>query len=428
MFWKLKPMQRALKFLLVLLPLLVFLLDLDLSLKKGLFILLLASSLWITNLIPLPATALLIPVLSVTLGVLKVKGALVSFSHPVIFLFLSGFVLAGLLSKYNIDLLIAKRLIALGRGNLYLSAFFVSLATSLLSMWISNTSTTALMLPIVLGLLKGKGQKLREYLLLLTAYSSSIGGMATLVGTPPNAIVGGILNLTFTDWLKYGIPAYLILFPLLFITLTLIFRPRGESLEEVKEEVKLEGKALLALALFLLVALLWVFSSKLGKYSDSLVGIFGVVLCTALGLMSWKEVQESVDWGTLILFGGGLTLSKVVKETHLAQFLSDQLLKLFGDSKALLIFFVIVFTVFLTELMSNTALTSLISPIFSQSYPSLLIPIALSASCAFMLPIATPPNAIVFGTGFVRRETMLKVGLILNVIFSLALTFFTLSL
>ncbi len=428
MFWKLKPMQRALKFLLVLLPLLVFLLDLDLSLKKGLFILLLASSLWITNLIPLPATALLIPVLSVTLGVLKVKGALVSFSHPVIFLFLSGFVLAGLLSKYNIDLLIAKRLIALGRGNLYLSAFFVSLATSLLSMWISNTSTTALMLPIVLGLLKGKGQKLREYLLLLTAYSSSIGGMATLVGTPPNAIVGGILNLTFTDWLKYGIPAYLILFPLLFIILTLIFRPRGESLEEVKEEVKLEGKALLALALFLLVALLWVFSSKLGKYSDSLVGIFGVVLCTALGLMSWKEVQESVDWGTLILFGGGLTLSKVVKETHLAQFLSDQLLKLFGDSKALLIFFVIVFTVFLTELMSNTALTSLISPIFSQSYPSLLIPIALSASCAFMLPIATPPNAIVFGTGFVRRETMLKVGLILNVIFSLALTFFTLSL
>ena len=422
----------------------LFLSPFDEGVRKGLSILSLAAILWITEAIPLSITALLIPVLGVLLGVFDVKTGLSYFAHPLIFLFFGGFVLATALSKYEIDRYIAYRIVSTARGNFLVSVFFLMLATSLISMWISNTSTTAMMLPLALGILSTAGRdiprKVYTFTLLGIAYSASVGGIGTLVGSPPNGIAASLLELSFYDWLKFGIPVFIILFPLLFAVLYLIFRPPVNFEVRFSEEFSFSWtrERITVLLIFLFTALGWIFSKQIAplfgvkKYFDTTIALLAVIALVVFRLLDWKDIEKGVSWGTLLLFGGGIALSGIMKKTGTAKFISQKLVNLL-DGLPIFVFIlaVILFVIFLTELMSNTATTALIAPILISTAqvlgkpPELLvIPAAVAASCAFMLPVATPPNAIVYGTGYIKQTDMMRVGFILNLVFSLVLALF----
>ncbi|WP_461832470.1 DASS family sodium-coupled anion symporter [Aquifex sp.] len=439
----------ALKNIFLILGLISFLYFLLLSpfddgVRKGLSILSLAAILWITEAIPLSITALLIPVLGILLGVFDVKTGLSYFAHPLIFLFFGGFVLATALSKYEIDRYIAYRIVSTARGNFLVSVFFLMLATSLISMWISNTSTTAMMLPLALGILSTAGrdipQKVYTFTLLGIAYSASVGGIGTLVGSPPNGIAASLLELSFYDWLKFGIPVFIILFPLLFVVLYLIFRPPVNFEVRFSEEFSFSWtrERITVLLIFLFTALGWIFSKQIAplfgvkKYFDTTIALLAVIALVVFRLLDWKDIEKGVSWGTLLLFGGGIALSGIMKKTGTAKFISQKLVNLL-DGLPIFVFIlaVVLFVIFLTELMSNTATTALIAPILISTAqvlgkpPELLvIPAAVAASCAFMLPVATPPNAIVYGTGYIKQTDMMRVGFILNLVFSLVLALF----
>lgn len=419
----------------------------DEGVRKGFSILSIAAILWITEAIPLSITALLIPTLGVYLGVFDVKTAFSYFAHPLIFLFFGGFVLATALSKHEVDKFVAYKIVSLSGNKFLISVFFLMLATSLVSMWISNTSTTAMMMPLALGILATLQGKATEHIYTFTllgiAYAASVGGIGTLVGSPPNGIAAGILNLSFTDWLKFGIPVYLILFPLLFLILYIVFRPPVNLKVEKTENISFEftQQRLLVLLIFALTALAWIFSKQLAhivgvkKYFDAVIAITAVILLVIFRVIDWKDINRGVSWGTLLLFGGGIALSGIMKKTGTAKFIADWLVDVLSSvSTFIFLLIIVLFVIFLTELMSNTATTALVAPILFEAAKSLdkppemlVIPAAVAASCAFMLPVATPPNAIVYGTGYIKQKDMMRVGFILNIVFALVLAaFFTL--
>ena len=442
-------MKRGISLLLALLVFVSFLLfaPFEEGVRKGFAILSVAAILWITEAIPLSITALLIPVLGVYLGVFDVKTAFSYFAHPLIFLFFGGFVLAVALSKHEVDKLVAYKIVSLSGNRFLVSVFFLMLATSLISMWISNTSTTAMMMPLALGILATLGKDLNEkvytFTLLGVAYAASVGGIGTLVGSPPNGIAAGLLNLSFADWLKFGIPVFLILFPLLFLILLLIFRPSvGLRIKQAEEfTFELNRNRLLVFIIFLLTAAAWIFSKQIAqiigvkKSFDAVIAVTAVILLVIFKVIDWHDINRGVSWGTLILFGGGIALSGIMKKTGAAKFIADNLVNVLSEVPTFIFLLIIVlFVIFLTELMSNTATTALIAPILLATAQTLnkppemlIIPAAVAASCAFMLPVATPPNAIVYGTGYIKQRDMMKVGIILNIVFAVVLAaFFTL--
>ena len=424
-----------------LLALITLLSGLEPSVKKGLILLEFGAVFWITEALPLPVTSLLIPVLAVLLGVSGVKEAFSSFAHPIIFLFFGGFALATALSKYSLDKLIAFKIVSLSRGSFLLTSLLIFVATAFVSMWISNTSTTAMMLPLALGLLGAAAgdERVKHFLLLGVAYSASVGGIGTLVGSPPNGITAAELGMGFTDWLKVGLPVVFILLPLLFIVLYLYFRPKVKGRVEFEEfEFKMGRRELLVLTAFGVTVLGWLFSKPLSqalgvnKYFDALVAVVGVALLFAFRLVNWREIEEGTDWGTLYLFGGGISLSHFLKVTGGSKFIAGALIDFIsGLPVFLLILSATLFMIFLTELMSNTATAAIFIPILISAASSLnlpphllALPAGVAASCAFMLPVATPPNAIVYGTGFIKQGSMMRVGVILNLLFGFVISLF----
>ncbi len=426
----------------ILLSFLIFSQSWDLNVRKGLLVLSFAGVFWIFEVLPLSVTALSVPVLGVLLGIDSVKGALSSFAHPIIFLFLGGFVLATALQKYSLDRLIAYKIVSLARGSVFASSIFLFGVVAFISMWISNTSTTAMALPLALGILGASKSdwRLKHFVLLGVAYSASVGGIGTLVGSPPNGITAAELGMGFTDWLRFGLPAVLVLFPILIVNLLLVFRPNFSgsfTLESL--ELKLGKKEVLVLFIFLTTVILWLFGKPIShligvkKYFDAIVAIFAVILLFVFNLLNWRELEEGTDWGTLILFGGGITLSHFLKITGGSTFIANSLVELVSSlPQVLIVFSVVLFMIFATELMSNTATAAIFVPILISAGKTLgmnpveiAIPAGIAASCAFMLPVATPPNAIVYGTGEVEQKNMLKTGFILNITFALAITFVT---
>ena len=407
--------------------------------KKGLFILLFAAVFWIFEILPLPVTALSIPLLGIFTGVDSVKGSFSSFAHPIIFLFFGGFALATALTKYSLDRFIAYKIVSLSKGSFLISSFLLFTATAFVSMWISNTSTTAMMLPLALGILgtlRESNWKVSHFILLGVAYSASVGGIGTLVGSPPNGITAANLGMGFTDWLKFGLPTVVVLLPLLFLVLFVYFRPKveeGLAFETMRLEFSKER--VLVLATFLITVVGWLFSKPIShllgvhKYFDAAVAVLAVVLLFAFKLVNWREVEEGTDWGTLLLFGGGITLSHFLKVTGASRFIAHAFVSgVSGLPSFLLVLAVALFMIFMTELMSNTATAAIFVPILVSAAKGLglpaeelAIPAGIAASCAFMLPVATPPNAIVYGTGEVEQGHMLRVGFLLNLIFAVAI-------
>ncbi|MBR9857219.1 MAG: DASS family sodium-coupled anion symporter [Gammaproteobacteria bacterium] len=407
----------------------------DPGVTKGLSLLVFIAVLWLTEAIHITITALLVPLLAALLGVLDTKEALGNFSNSIIFLFLGGFALAAAMHSQQLDRLIASRILRLAKGRLGTAVFLLFATAAFLSMWISNTATTVMMLPLALGLLSClDGERYRStyiFVLLGVAYSASIGGIATLVGSPPNAIAAAQVGLSFSEWMALGLPITLLLLPVAILVLYLLFRPKlSERIVLPEEHISWTGKRKMTLAIFCITVLLWIFSGPVSKALgglssfDTIVALLAIALIGITRVAEWKHIEKHTDWGVLLLFGGGLTLSHVLKATGTSEFLAHHLADMLGHASPFVILLVITaFVVFLTELASNTASAALLIPVFVAVAEGLgLTPvmvasvIAVSASCAFMLPVATPPNAIVFGSGYIRQKDMMRAGFVLNLV------------
>ena len=412
--------------------------------NKSLALLLFIAALWFTEAVHISITAILIPVIAVILGIgktnsdgsvsaLNIKSALTSFADPVIYLFFGGFALATALHIQKIDRKIAMKILSLSKSHLGVAIFAICIATAGLSMWISNTATAAMMLPLVLGVLSEldpqKDRNTFVFALLCVAYSASIGGLGTLVGSPPNAIASAALGYDFVSWMKVGLPMMLMILPLMFIVLFLVLRPRlNQKISMNIEEIPWTKSRIITLIVFASTALAWIFSNQLTdltgiKISDALVALSAAVVIVVLQLASWDQIAKGTDWGVLILFGGGLTLSAILKDSGASLILGQEVARIFGHYSHLVIIFVVcIFIIILTEFTSNTASAALLVPVFAtiadqigMQKEILVIVIGVGASCAFMLPVATPPNAIVFGTGHLKQRDMIKAGGFLNI-------------
>ncbi len=412
--------------------------------NKGLSLLLFIAILWLTEAIHITITALLVPVLALLIGMpsetagelkpLTMSKALSTFADPIIFLFFGGFALATALHMQKLDRKIAMWIMSMSRGHLGFSVFTIFLVTAVLSMWISNTATAAMMLPLALGLLSHldaqKERKTFVFILLGIAYSANIGGLGTLVGSPPNAIAAKALGYDFYDWMKIGVPMMLLILPAMLISLYVVLRPKlNHKVELVTEDIPWTKMRIATMLLFVSTALAWILSKKIGELlaitqTDTWIALLAACLVVIMGTATWKNIADNTDWGVLMLFGGGLTLSAVLKDSGTSLVLGQSLANAFGDvSPFWIIIIVTTFIIFLTEFTSNTASAALLVPVFAaiadqMNMPAeiLVVVIGIGASCAFMLPVATPPNAIVFGTGHIRQSEMVRVGMVLNIL------------
>lgn len=409
--------------------------------NRGLALLAVVSILWLTEAVHITITALLVPVGAILLGLEKTKPALEAFANPTIFLFFGGFAIATALSVQKLDQYIAAKVLSMARGNFFVAILLLFSVTALLSMGISNTATAAMMIPLAIGMLKQLDYQTNKntyaFVILGIAYSASIGGMGTLVGSPPNAIVASQMHLTFADWLQYGTPIMVGLMPLMILVLFILFRPNiNLKVETQLQTEKLNTKQYLTILIFGITALCWISSSwlnptlsgllgidKINDF-DSIVALGAAILICGLGVAQWKQIQDNTDWGVLMLFGGGLTLSAVLTSSGASKAMVDSVVFLIEGKHFYLIgLLVATFIIFLTEFTSNTASAALLVPIFISIAQALnMDPLGLSmiiglgASCAFMLPVATPPNAIAYGTGLVEQKSMVKAGFVLNII------------
>ncbi len=411
--------------------------------QHALALLVLVAILWITEAIPLALTGLLIPVIAVFIQLASPKEAFKEFGHPIVFLFMGGFVLAGALSKYSLDKRLAQKLIGLARGNFYWSSILLMLATSLIACWVSNTSSAAMMIPLGIGMLVLSKRNIAspesKFLMLGIAYAANIGGIITMIATPPNAIGAAILGLSFSEWLLYGLPIFAITFPLMVIVLTLYFRPdRKLKIGTLVVEIEKNAPNKTLLAIFILTAILWVLDGVIAPLLNitegfnSMVAVIAIFLLFITKVLEWDEIIKSIQWPVLLLFGGGLTLGMLIDQSGLGMIMVSKVSLLVNVIPLFFFLWIIVlFSIILTEFMSNTASAALILPLlFTMSNqlgvnPMILVfPATIAASYGFMMPVGTPPNAMVFATGLVPQNSMLKAGFLLNLLFSIILTSF----
>jgi sodium-dependent dicarboxylate transporter 2/3/5 len=424
---------------------------------------------WVTEAIPIPATALLPVPLFPLLGIMKGKTVAGAYFNDVIFLFIGGFIVALAMQRWNLHRRVALwtvRLIGTGPKRIVLSFM---LATAFLSMWISNTATAMMMVPIALSVIlqfreSDPGERVSKFavtLLLGIAYSASIGGMATLIGTPPNLALVRIFainfpnapDITFASWLTFGLPLSVLFLLLAWAVLVTIFMPgRSEPLQaemlraEYRKLGKISYEERIVLLISGLLALLWLTRLDITMGAFTLPGWAGlmpvpgfiddgtVAIAVALLLfiipsrsekgciMNW-ETAAKLHWGIVLLFGGGFALAAGFKESGLSIWVAHGMTGLGSVSPPFQVLGISTVMTFLTELTSNTATTQIVLPLLASLAIAiklnpllLMIPATLSASCAFMMPVATPPNAIVFGSGEVTMGDMVKAGIVLNLI------------
>ncbi len=429
---------------------------------------------WMSEAIPLAATALLPIVLFPALGIASIDDTATSYANPLIFLFLGGFLMARAMVRQHLSQRIAYGI--LKRGTQSLSGIIASImiATAFLSMWVSNTATTMMMLPIAQSIImaiqaraneneKADIAKFSTALMLAIAYSATIGGMGTLIGTPPNALFAGFMSKTygieieFWRWMMIGVPAVVILLPLSWLLITRYSFRFDVSRDLLggdyiaREEAKLGAFSraeLLVSIIFGLAAFFWIFRSVLtGLFpwlhlSDAGIAIAAALLLFILPasradhsrLLEWEDAVQ-IRWDILLLFGGGLALAGVIKTSGLAVWIGGaaSLLAFLPTFAFLLGIFVVI--VLLGELASNTAVAAIFLPVAAASAaglgldPVLLVmSVALAATIGFMLPVATPPNAIVFGSGAIKVSDMLKTGILLDAISIVVVTILVMTI
>jgi len=417
--------------------------------------LLLCATWWATEAIPLAATALLPAVILPLLGVLSLQETLSQYAHRIIFLFFGGFVIARAMIKWGLDRRIAIAILSKSSDKSSTLILYFMIVTAILSAFISNTATTAMMLPIGMAVMlhieMKEKQNYGKVLMLSIAYAATIGGVATLVGTPPNAIFAGfsetLLNkkITFSSWLTIGVPFAAIMLPTTWLFLIKKYHLHNVDVEKnfIEEEREKLGRMgreeKIVIFVFLLVAFLWISRPLWGyipldfaktmqqKMDDALIAIFGAILLFTIPssikewkpLLEWEDIKE-IPFGILILFGGGLAVGKALFESGAAEFIAG---RVEISQPLILLLFIITITSFLTEVASNTAVANMMMPILvaiasktgMEAY-ALMIPATLACSLAFMFPISTPPNAIVYSSGYIKMEDMIKTGITLHII------------
>ena len=441
---------------------------------------------WITEPVPIPVTSLLGPTLCVVLGIAPIKDAYEQFANPMIFLFMGGFLLAKGMMVNGLDKRIAYGLLSMkwvgdSPRRIFLA---IGLACMICSGWISNTATAAMMFPIALGLLEairemmasnGKTIDLSSYkyatgLMLMTAYACSIGGVMTPIGTPPNIIMLGFLEqltpqaptVTFFQWMIWGVAAMLCYFVLAYVVLWRMFPADVKHIAGAREFIsnyvnslgrwtRAQKNTLLA---FIVAVVLWVAPSVLSiihgphseimtfydnHFPESIAAMIGGLLLFFLPVdikkgemtMTWKDGMEGIEWGTLLLFGGGLAMGALMYSTGLSAWIGTGIKEALGGNPSEWLFVGVfcVTALVLSELTSHTASTNLIAPIAIGAAVSLgfspipvAIGIALSSSLGFMMPVSTPPNAIVYASGYVPISKMIKSGFIIDLIGILVVT------
>lgn len=415
---------------------------------------------WMTEVVPIAVTSLLPLILFPVTGVITEDKVAVNYSNPVIFLFMGGFFIAEGLKKWKLHKRFAYFILFLfGRNVQGLLAGFM-LATAALSMWISNTATTIMMAAIGLSVVetisnleftdKKKTRIFGTALMLSIAYSASIGGISTLVGTPPNLLFAGFTSdnlgttVSMVEWMKTAAPFVVLMGFITWVFLIFYFpsirdipfRQIRELLKKERSQFKpLEIHEWTVIIIFLTTAVLWIFGGKLSGFlkielSDSIIAIAASVLMFSLPvsiknktfLLDWESARK-IPWGILLMFGAGLSLAAGFKETGLNVVVADILGNLTYLPDWAVMFVLVTFSIFLTELISNTAATATLLPLVlsvSQAlgipFMYLAVPVTMVCSAAFMLPVATPPNAIAFSFDYFPVSTMAKAGFMLNII------------
>lgn len=414
---------------------------------------------WITEAIPIAVTALLPIILFPLSGGLSLSETTASYGHKYVFLFVGGFILAIAIEKWHLHKRIALHIIKLVGTNVNRIILGFMLATAFLSMWISNTASAVMILPVGMAIIfqlqdnpntkEDENLKFGKALMLAIAYSASIGGMATLIGTPPNLVLAGIVEtsygseISFYQWFSFGFPVSVMLLFVCWLYLTK-FAFKFESKEfpggrtEIYKQLKALGKVSfeekLILIVFALTALAWITRSFIlvkiaPAIDDTIIAIITSVVLFLLPsgkkhtpLITWEDAVK-LPWGILLLFGGGMALALGFETSGLATWIGSQMTSLTNVSILLLIFILIASVNFLTEITSNLATTAMLLPVLVSMaalvdvHPYILLVAAtVAASCAFMLPVATPPNAVVFGSGYLKIDDMVKKGFWMNII------------
>ncbi|MFY8045000.1 MAG: SLC13 family permease, partial [Chitinophagaceae bacterium] len=412
---------------------------------------------WITEAFPMPAVALVPIVLFPLLNIATTNATAAPYGNEVIFLFMGGFMIGLAIEKWNLHKRIALSIVKLTgtSGNRIVLGFVM--ATGLISMWLSNTATTMMMFPIAVSVIKviGEGRDAKDMrnfslcLMLAIAYASNFGGIATIIGTPPNVAYVSYMNkrfgqeISFFDWMMVCLPiALLLMLSLYFVTVKVLFRNQIASSAETKQLINNELQQLgpmripekRVLVIFLCTALLWItrdLINQLGivKIDDNMIAIFGALLLFILPageangkLLDWSDTKN-MSWGILLLFGGGITLANAMEKAGLMDMLGKWISGFSGTDTLMLLVVVVTVSIFISEVMSNIAQVIVFAPVVTGIAvaaginPYVLgVGMTLAASCASMMPMGTPPNAIVFASGHIRMKDMMKAGLVMNII------------
>ncbi len=409
----------------------------DINANKGLAVLFFIGALWLTEAIHVTITAILVVVVGALVGIpeFDAKIGLESFANPIIYLFFGGFALAAALHVQQLDRKIALKILSMSGGKLGTAVYLIFGVTAFLSMWISNTATAAMMLPLALGILtqvdREQDRGTFVFVLLGIAYSASLGGLGTIVGSPPNAIAADALGIAFVDWMKFGVPMMIVLLPVLLAAMYFVLKPNLNRTIALTQDKPIEWSKprIATIIIFVLTALSWILSKQIGAAlgitdTDAVIALVAAAAVVSCGLVSWKQVSDNTDWGVLMLFGGGIALSTILKVSGASLVLGQTVANALATAPLILVMIAIsAFIIFLTEFASNTASAALLVPVFAAIAEQMGVPtevlvliIGIGASCAFMLPVATPPNAIVFGTGLIKQSEMIRVGVVLNII------------
>ena len=413
---------------------------------------------WVLEVVDIAVTSLLPIVIFPLTGTLSISETTSQYGHNLVFLYLAGFIIAIAIERWGLHKRIALNIISFMGTKINFIILGFMLSTAFLSMFISNTATTVMMLPIALAIItqldnksnesRNNNQNFSKSLLLSIAYSASIGGIATLFGTPPNMVLRGVVEsnlgytITFMDWFIIGFPISITLLFLCWIYITKISNnyfmdefPLGkDQIIKLKSELgRISAEEKRVGVIFFLTALCWITRSQIEKFlpgiDDTIIGmIFGILLfvipvkSNKRSLVIWKEAVK-LPWGVIILFGGGMALAKGFVDSGLSVWFGNNLTSLNGLPMILLILSIVTSVNFLTEMTSNLATTAMLLPVLAAIGIEmnidpliLMISATMAASCAFMLPVATPPNAIVFGAGYLRIPDMIKKGFWLNII------------
>ncbi len=424
---------------------------------------------WITETVSISVTALIPITIFPLLGIMPIKEVAANYGSPIVFLFFGGFVMALALEKVDLHKRIALNIIKLTGTTPDRIILGFMIATAFLSMWISNTATSVVMLPIglsVINLLKNdedgftKGDKNFALALMLSiAYAANVGGIATIIGTPPNTVMVGFveqeynIDVSFAKWMLMGVPFSIIMITIIYLILVKFIYPnhlgsRSDSKALIDKQLQalgpLKGKEIRVLIIFATTMLLWILRAHINDWqtiitlSDAGISLLAAFVLFTIPfkmnihdfILEWEDTIK-LPWGILILFGGGLALATALSKTGVIDFIGEVV----SGNHVLSIFAIVTMLIavmlFMTELMSNVALVAIFCPMLAgialglnTSLMHVLIPVTMASSCAFMLPMATPPNAIVFASGYIKVHEMAKAGFLLNIISILILILF----